>query len=122
MQRIVCYVELNGDFVRQSFCQTVQQCATAGQVDSSLDDIGVQLRRSGLQRLKNSTLSYKLPINNTYIQGITVWGNATNVFTLTRYLGTDPEFSMGNSVISQGIDAGWVSQGRTVNVGVKINL
>ncbi len=73
-------------------------------------------------RLKNITLSYKLPINNTYIQGITVWGNATNVFTLTRYLGSDPEFSMGNSVISQGIDAGWVSQGRTVNVGVKINL
>ena len=73
-------------------------------------------------RLKNVTLSYKLPINNTYIQGITVWGNATNLFTITRYLGTDPEFSMGNSVISQGIDAGWVSQGRTVNVGVKINL
>ena len=73
-------------------------------------------------RLKNITLSYKLPINNTYIQGITVWANATNVFTFTRYLGTDPEFSMGNSVLSQGIDAGWVSQGRTVNVGVKINL
>ena len=73
-------------------------------------------------RLKNVTLSYKLPINNTYIQGITVWGNATNLFTITRYLGTDPEFSMGNCVISQGIDAGWVSQGRTVNVGVKINL
>ena len=73
-------------------------------------------------RLKNVTLSYKLPINNTYIQGITVWANATNLFTITRYLGTDPEFSMSNSVLSQGIDAGWVSQGRTVNVGVKINL
>ena len=73
-------------------------------------------------RLKNITLSYKLPINNTYIQGITVWGNATNVFTLTRYLGTDPEFSISNSVLYQGIDGGWLSQGRTVNVGVKINL
>ena len=73
-------------------------------------------------RLKNITLSYKLPINNTYIQGITVWANATNVFTVTRYLGTDPEFSFGNSVLSQGIDAGWVSQGRTVNIGVKVNL
>lgn len=73
-------------------------------------------------RLKNITLSYKLPINNTYIQGITVWANATNVFTITRYLGNDPEFSLSNSVLSQGIDGGWVSQGRVFNLGVKINL
>ena len=73
-------------------------------------------------RLKNVTLSYKLPINNTYIQGITVWARATNVFTVTRYLGLDPEFSMGNSVICQGIDQGFLTPGRTFNIGVKINL
>jgi hypothetical protein len=73
-------------------------------------------------RLKNVTLSYKLPINNTYIQGISVWARATNVFTITRYLGSDPEFSMANSVLSQGIDRGYVALGRTFNVGVKINL
>ncbi|MBO4802309.1 MAG: SusC/RagA family TonB-linked outer membrane protein [Bacteroidaceae bacterium] len=73
-------------------------------------------------RLKNVTLSYKLPINNTYIQGITVWARATNLVTLTRYLGSDPEFSMANSVLSQGIDRGFVGAGRTFNIGVKINL
>jgi len=73
-------------------------------------------------RLKNITLSYKLPINSTYIQGLTVWLNATNVFTITRYLGSDPEFTMSNSVLSQGIDRGFVSQGRVFNVGVKVNL
>ena len=73
-------------------------------------------------RLKNITLSYKLPINNIYIQGITVWANATNVFTVTRYLGLDPEFSMGNSVLCQGIDRGFLTAGRTINFGVKINL
>ena len=73
-------------------------------------------------RLKNVTISYKLPINNTYIQGITVWAQGTNLLTLTRYLGIDPEMSMGNSVLQQGIDRGYLSSGRMFNVGVKINL
>ncbi|MCF0198840.1 MAG: SusC/RagA family TonB-linked outer membrane protein [Bacteroidaceae bacterium] len=73
-------------------------------------------------RLKTVTLSYKLPISNTYIQGISVWGQANNLFTLTNYLGADPEFSMGNSVLMQGIDRGLLAQGRSFHVGVKINL
>lgn len=73
-------------------------------------------------RLKSLTLSYRLPISNTYIQGITVWGQCNNLFTVTKYLGTDPEFSMGNSVLSQGIDRGLLSQGRSFHLGVKINL
>ena len=73
-------------------------------------------------RLKNITLSYKLPINNPFIQGITVWASGTNLLTLTKYLGIDPEVSMNNSVLFQGIDRGYLSQGRTFNLGVKINL
>lgn len=73
-------------------------------------------------RLRNVTLSYNIPINNTYIQGLTVWGQANNLLTLTKYLGTDPEFSMGNSVLEQGIDRGLLSQGRSFYLGVKINL
>ncbi len=73
-------------------------------------------------RLKTLTLSYKLPISSTYIQGITVWGQCNNLFTVTKYLGADPEFSMGNSVLMQGIDRGLLSQGRSFHVGVKINL
>jgi len=73
-------------------------------------------------RLKTLTLSYKLPISNTYIQGITVWGQCNNLFTVTKYLGADPEFSMSNAVLSQGIDRGLIAQGRSFHLGVKINL
>lgn len=73
-------------------------------------------------KLKTITLSYKLPINSTAIQGITVWGQACNLATLTKYLGTDPEFSCGNSVLYQGVDRGFLSQGRSFHIGVKINL
>ncbi len=73
-------------------------------------------------RLKTLTLSYKLPIDNTYIQGITVWGQANNLFTITKYLGNDPEFSCSNSVLYQGVDAGLLNRGRSFHIGVKINL
>lgn len=73
-------------------------------------------------KLKNVTLSYKLPIQNEYIQGITLWAAANNLFTLTKYLGSDPEVSCGNGVLMQGIDAGYLTSGRSFHLGVKINL
>ena len=73
-------------------------------------------------KLKNVTLSYKIPIRNEYIQGITIWAAANNLFTLSKYLGADPEVSCGNSVLMQGIDAGYLSAGRSFHLGVKINL
>ena len=73
-------------------------------------------------KLKNVTLSYKVPIQNEYIQGLTVWAAANNLFTWTKYLGPDPEVSCGNSVLYQGIDAGYLSSGRSIHLGVKINL
>jgi len=73
-------------------------------------------------KLKNVTLSYRIPIQNEYIQGITVWAAANNLFTLTKYLGVDPEVSCGNSVLKQGIDAGYLTAGRSFHLGVKINL
>ena len=73
-------------------------------------------------KLKNLTLSYKIPITSTYLQGVTVWGAANNVFTLTKYLGSDPEFSMSNNALTSGIDRGLLPQSRNFSLGVKINL
>ena len=73
-------------------------------------------------RLKSVTMSYEIPMNSEYLQGLQFWVQANNVFTLTRYLGTDPEFSMTSSVIGQGIDVGQLSQSRSFVAGIKINL
>lgn len=73
-------------------------------------------------KLKNVTVSYKLPVQNEYIQGITVWAAGNNLVTFTKYLGNDPEVCAGNSVLSQGIDAGYLNYGRSFTLGVKINL
>ena len=73
-------------------------------------------------RLKNVTLSYDIPISNTYLQGITIWAAGNNLFTLTRYLGSDPEFAQSNAVLGQGIDRGLLTAGRSFSLGVNINL
>jgi TonB-linked SusC/RagA family outer membrane protein len=73
-------------------------------------------------RLSSVTLSYYLPIQSTYLQGITIWGNASNLFTLTRYLGSNPDCTMTGSILSQGIDRGILSAGRSFSMGVNINL
>ncbi len=73
-------------------------------------------------RLKSVTLSYKLPVNSTFLQGLEFWVQGNNLFTVTKYLGTDPEFSSTSSVIGQGVDTGCLAQSRSVIAGVKINL
>ena len=75
-------------------------------------------------RLKTVNLSYQVPVPNSWswLQGLTVWAEAQNLLTLTKYLGSDPEFSIGNSVYYQGIDCGNMAQGRAFMAGVKINL
>ena len=73
-------------------------------------------------RLSNVTLSWSIPIQSTYLQGITIWGSAQNLFTITRYLGSDPNCALSSNILSQGIDRGLLGAGRTFSLGVNINL
>lgn len=73
-------------------------------------------------KLKKVRLTYELPVNLSWLQGISLWGEANNVVTLSKYLGADPEVSVGNAVLMQGIDAGFLPQNRNFNLGVTINL
>ena len=73
-------------------------------------------------RLKTVTLSYTLPVNSTYLQGLQFWIQTNNLLTFSKYLGSDPEFTMTGSVIGQGIDLGQLPMCRSFVAGVKINL
>lgn len=73
-------------------------------------------------RLSSVTLSWYLPIQSTYLQGLTIWGNASNLFTITRYLGSNPDCAIAGGILTQGIDRGLLSAGRSFSMGVNINL
>ena len=73
-------------------------------------------------KLKNIRLTYTVPYSNSWLLGLKVWAEGNNLFTISKYLGTDPEMSSSNNVLYQGIDTGLVPCGRGFNVGVSINL
>lgn len=76
-------------------------------------------------RLKSVMLSFQVPIPDSWqswLQGVSVWAEGRNLLTFTKYTGSDPEFSVSNHQLYQGIDAGTLAQGRVFSMGVKINL
>lgn len=73
-------------------------------------------------RLKTLSLSYNIPFKVNFIESINVWISANNLFTLTKYLGADPEFSTQNSVLFQGVDAGLLPLSKSYFIGLKLNL
>lgn len=75
-------------------------------------------------RMKSLRISYNVPVpvSWAWLQGLSVWGEANNLFTITRYTGSDPEMSVSGSVLYQGIDAGNVPHSRSFTMGVKVSL
>lgn len=73
-------------------------------------------------RLKNLTLSWNISKKILFLDGFTLFATANNVFTITNYLGSDPEFSSSNHGLFQGVDAGYLPQGRSFMGGFKLNL
>lgn len=54
-------------------------------------------------KLDNITLSHNFNIDSKIISGLSIFGSAQNVFTITEYKGIDPEVNLGG--IEPGIDA-----------------
>ncbi|ELR70565.1 TonB-dependent receptor [Fulvivirga imtechensis AK7] len=75
-------------------------------------------------RLKNVQLGYTLPQQLVEKIGATrfrIYVAANNLYTLTKYMGYDPDFSSGDPVAS-GIDYGFYPQPRTYMVGVNLTF
>jgi TonB-linked SusC/RagA family outer membrane protein len=73
-------------------------------------------------RLKQVTLSYNFGKKMAFVNNLDVYITGSNLVTLTRYLGYDPEFSYMDGVLGQGIDYGTIPQPRSVVIGFKMGL
>lgn len=73
-------------------------------------------------RFKTLSLAYNIPMKNSVIDGLKIWVSGNNLFTFTNYLGRDPEVSVKNDVLYQGIDAGMLPLTRSYFIGIKMNL
>jgi len=73
-------------------------------------------------RLKNVSLSYTIPDEFLTFRNAQFYVSASNLFTATKYLGYDPEFSYSRSHINSGIDYGLTPQPRQFILGIKLGL
>jgi TonB-linked SusC/RagA family outer membrane protein len=73
-------------------------------------------------RVKNVSLSYTIPNEFLSFKNAQFYVSASNVYTLSKYLGYDPEFGYSQRQLDQGVDYGLTPQPRQFIVGIKLGL
>jgi TonB-linked SusC/RagA family outer membrane protein len=73
-------------------------------------------------RLKNVSLSYTIPEEFLVFKSAKFYFSATNLFTVSNYLGYDPEFAYSHMHMTQGIDYGLTPSPRQFVLGIKLGL
>ncbi|CAH0131442.1 MULTISPECIES: SusC/RagA family TonB-linked outer membrane protein [unclassified Pedobacter] len=73
-------------------------------------------------RLRTVNVTYNVPLKLKAIKYAKIYATANNLFTVTNYLGYDPEFSNSGSLFSQGVDTTLEPQFRSFQLGVRVGL
>lgn len=74
-------------------------------------------------RLKNLTFTYDISKIGRVIKSASVFVSATNLFTITKYSGFDPEVGIyGQTNLAPGIDLGSYPRSKTYEIGINMNL
>lgn len=73
-------------------------------------------------RINNVSLSYSIPSEFMVFKNAKFYISGSNLFTLSKYLGYDPEFSFSSAHVVQGIDYGLTPQPRQFVIGIKFGL
>lgn len=90
----------------------------------SVEDVNSTMIEDGsFVRLKSLTLSYKPKLRTKVIGDLAIYFTTTNVLTLTRYSGFDPEVSSyGANVRLQGIDYAAYPNYKSYTIGLNFSL
>lgn len=73
-------------------------------------------------RLRALSLTYSIPTKGKALKYAKVYATTNNVFTLSKYMGYDPEFSASGSVYTQGVDTTLEPQFKSFQLGIRIGL
>jgi len=80
------------------------------------------IEKGSYLRLRTISLTYNVPIKPTALKYVNVYLTGTNLLTLTKYMGYDPEFSATSGVFGQGVDTYLEPQYKNVQLGVRVGL
>lgn len=88
--------------------------------------ISDNVEKGDFLKFKTLSLGYRLGskfLEKTRIASLRIYVQVTNLYTLTKYTGSDPEISVnGNANLTPGIDRNSVPQARTYTFGVNLDL
>jgi len=73
-------------------------------------------------KLKQLTINYTLPRVAGVYKGITLYVTASNLLTLTKYTGYDPDFMYVSNPYYMGVDYGKIPQTKSFILGLKLDL
>ncbi|MBA4276333.1 TonB-dependent receptor [Flavobacterium sp.] len=74
-------------------------------------------------KLQTLEIGYEIPVpTNSVIQKAKVFVNGQNLWTITKYIGTDPDFNSNDGLFSRGYDGGSFPNPRTVSLGLEVNF
>ncbi|MBK6544648.1 MAG: SusC/RagA family TonB-linked outer membrane protein [Saprospiraceae bacterium] len=77
-------------------------------------------------KLKNISLGYQLPVNNNVFRGkissARIYLQAVNLFTITKYRGSDPEVSINGNSIHSGKDQNVPPNAQTFTIGLNVGF
>ncbi|HZX57525.1 MAG TPA: SusC/RagA family TonB-linked outer membrane protein, partial [Mucilaginibacter sp.] len=84
----------------------------------------IYIQDGSFLKCKNITLGYRVPegvLSKIFVHSIRVYASVTNVFTITKYVGMDPEIGSWNP-LQAGWDSGYYPQPRGFTFGANITL
>lgn len=73
-------------------------------------------------RLRTLNVTYSLPVKTRTVKSASIYLTGNNLFTITKYLGYDPEMGSGGSPLTMGYDIAQEPQFRSVQLGVRVGL
>lgn len=88
--------------------------------------ISENAEKADFLRLQQLTIGFSLPKNileKAQLSSVRIYAQATNLFLITSYTGSDPETSSnGASTTSMGVEKNSVGQGRTFTFGLNVGF
>lgn len=76
-------------------------------------------------KIKDITIGYRLPVQRFIKQGVSslrIYAQATNLFTITGYTGSDPEISINGNSINSGKDHNAIPNATTYSLGLNLGF
>ncbi|HEY8931589.1 MAG TPA: TonB-dependent receptor [Mucilaginibacter sp.] len=114
--------DINNVFITNPGTNITRISQASGNENTSFSDRYIQ--NGSFLKCKSIALGYSFSqglLSKIRVKSLRLYANITNVFTITKYTGYDPEIGSWNP-FAAGIDNGYYAQPRVISVGANISL